>query len=124
MRTRDDEGFTLIELLVVMIIIGLLAAIAIPVFMSQRSKAYRSAMASDLHAVVVSELAWLTHNSTYTSDPADLQTEGYRRTGGVTSHIAVSGANFVACTQHDGVADWLVYDSSSSQLTTSPTDCA
>jgi type II secretion system protein G len=48
---EKEEGFTLIELLVVMIIIGILAAIAIPVFLSQKQKGYDASMKSDLRTV-------------------------------------------------------------------------
>lgn len=48
---EKDKGFTLIELLVVIIIIGILAAIAIPVFMNQRKKAVDSSLKSDLRTV-------------------------------------------------------------------------
>ena len=70
-RVRDDEqGFTLIELLVVVIVVGILAAIAIPVFLNQREKGWRSQVQSDLrnHAIVMETR--LTDAGTYDGAPA------------------------------------------------------
>ena len=60
---EKDQGFTLIELLVVMIIIGILAAIAIPVFLNQRKKAQDSAAKADVSTIGKEIATWYVDNT-------------------------------------------------------------
>ena len=66
-RHTYKEGFTLIELLIVVVIIGILAAIAIPKFGNTKTKAYTAAMKSDLRNLVTAEEAYFADSSKYTS---------------------------------------------------------
>ena len=69
MQKRQRKGFTLIELLIVMVVIGVLAAIAIPKFGSIKEKAYVTAMKSDLRNLA-------TYEESFAADSAGLYFSG------------------------------------------------
>lgn len=89
-REEREGGFTLIELLVVILIIAILAAIAIPVFLRQREKGWRSQVESALKNAATAEESYLTTNSAYTAVEADLAAEGFKKATAVTISITVS----------------------------------
>ena len=99
LRTRlnnDEDGFTLIELLVVVIIIGILAAIAVPTFLSQREKAGVSAAKADLRNAAIAQEAWYTDTNAYAND-ATLKAvapagANFKTSGGVTFTVVSSSA--------------------------------
>lgn len=72
MRFTGKKGFTLIELLIVVVIIGILAAIAIPKFSSTKEKAYIASMKSDLKNLATSEEAYYSDKNTYSTDTSAL----------------------------------------------------
>ena len=65
--SHTRRGFTLIELLIVVVIIGILAAIAIPKFQNTKGKAYFAGMRSDLRNLTTSQEAFFYDHSRYTS---------------------------------------------------------
>jgi type IV pilus assembly protein PilA len=90
---RDEAGFTLIELLVVILIIAILAAIAIPVFLRQREKGWRSQMDSALKNAATAQESFATgNNGAYTNALANLTSEGLKYAADVTLTIVTPAA--------------------------------
>lgn len=115
-----EEGFTLIELLVVVIIIGILAAIAIPVFLAQRNKAHDAAAKSDLKNLATAEEAYLTDNpGGYTSTLTDLTSTsyGFKQTQGIDMAIGASGSSgYCAVAYSPASGNYWFYDSEAGGL--------
>lgn len=86
-RAHGQEGFTLIELLVVILIIGILAAVAIPAFLNQRGKAQDANVKSDINTAQTAEETFYTDGEAYTTTSTDLTnieptlTDAFKTTG-------------------------------------------
>lgn len=94
------RGFTLIELLIVVVIIGILAAIAIPKFANSKERAYITAMRSDLRNLATAQESYYAdHNGQYATATSQLT---YRSSAGVTVTIySVSGPSWRGRATHN-----------------------
>jgi len=72
MNTKNKKGFTLVELMVVIVIVGILAAVAIPKFLDASNKAKASEFPTQLTAVYTGEMAYNAENGSYVATFAGL----------------------------------------------------
>ena len=108
-RAQSEKGFTLIELLVVILIIGILAAIALPAFLNQRGKAQDTEAKSAVRTAQTAMETFYTDEQDYAASEAQLQAIEPSLTSGQGVTLDVTGG-----TDGDGIGGYtLVVDSKS-----------
>ena len=119
-RARDERGFTLTELLVVVIVVGILAAIAVPIFLAQKNSAYEAAQ-SDLRNGAAAATACSSNNqgSFATCDEETLTgTYDWNQTTGVESEVLPTEADrWIARSQHGQGGRAVQFDSNEGRVT-------
>jgi len=93
---RDTKGFTLIELLIVVVIIGILAAIAIPQFASTKERAFDATAKSDVRNAMASQEAYFADNQVYA--PNAMATGSFTTSTGVSISASAASAGGYAVT--------------------------
>ncbi|MEM7417441.1 MAG: prepilin-type N-terminal cleavage/methylation domain-containing protein [Gemmatimonadota bacterium] len=114
---KRESGFTLIELLIVVVIIGILAAIAIPKFSSTREKAFLSSAKADLRNLASQQEVY--HNVHYTFT-TDLTAAEFTNSEGVTVTVGeATGAGWSATAVHAGMPSdrCSIYHGNAAQVT-------
>jgi prepilin-type N-terminal cleavage/methylation domain-containing protein len=101
----SQRGFTLIELLIVVVIIGILAAIAIPKFSSSKEKAFVGNMRSDLRNLITAQEGYFYENSTYYNGAVPSLDGNFKSSSPVTIALMnVTGTGWAATATHPQTA--------------------
>src|SRR3982750_2771785 len=97
-RAQEEKGFTLIELLVVILIIGILAAIALPAFLGQRARAQDTEAKSAVRQAQTAIETFYTDNQTYVATKTQLEDIEESLKTGAGATLAVTGTGIDAYT--------------------------
>ena len=101
-RERARSGFTLIELLIVVVIIGILAAIAIPKFTAIREKSFLSTAKADLRNLATQQAVYYNQNYSYSSDLAAI---AFTNSEGITITVGeATNTGWSATAYHAGLS--------------------
>ena len=97
---RDTKGFTLIELLIVVVIIGILAAIAIPQFASTKEKAFDATAKSDVRNAMAAQEAYFADAQTYAAAATALAAGSFTTSTGITISAGGSAGGYQVTASH------------------------